>query len=727
LPSKEKKSEEDIVFEFYDDDYAESLDVEIPKKKEQYNEVSFEDDLNDEQLEIINNLKGPMLVIAGAGSGKTRTIVYSVAKLLTRGVFPSEIMLVTFTNKAANEMVKRVEELLGKRPKGIWAGTFHGIANRFLRQYAKRIGFKTNYTIMDASDSVALMKLAMDRSDIKELGKRFPTSRMTKNILSYSINCNKSIQEVIQWKYEQFDDDKIEAKLKTVFKNYEKKKAEDNLVDFDDLIVYWSALLDERNIAKLLAQKIKYILVDEYQDTNYVQDDIINKIAIQNPQHNVMAVGDDAQSIYAFRGANFKNILEFEKKYDGCKVYKITYNYRSVPEILDLANDSLSHNKFQYEKEMKKTRKNGIKPYQVNVGNEDDQARFISNQILKLRKNGFELNEMAILYRAARHSIKIEVELRTKNIPYVVRAGLSFFEKGHIKDLLVHLRVIENPYDELSWSRIFKIVPGLGATSGAKIFDVILKTKDPIAALLDPEFFPFHMKGARIQTVAKKNLVKHVRSLKDFSPMDNPSEVILKLIKLIEDYVKTKYASYEDRLLDLKQLGVYAQNYPTIRKFLENLALNSSAIQSKTVQAGDRKEEEKPLVLSTIHRAKGLEWRVVFIPMLCEDLFPSSRVYGDPDGFEEERRVFYVAITRAKDQLYLISPALIQRFGGEQTVRISEFVSELNSKVYKKASVKFNPKGKKEKPQKAKFLSAADLMKKTDSEPKKKDWFSKDY
>ena len=429
-----------------------------------------------------------------------------------------------------------------------------------------------------------------------------------------------------------------------------------------------------------------------------------------------MAVGDDAQSIYAFRGANFKNILEFEKKYKDCKVYKITYNYRSVPEILELANNSLSHNKFQYKKEMKKTRENGIKPYQVNVGNEDDQARFISNQVLKLRQNGFELDEMAILYRAARHSIKIEVELRTKNIPYVVRAGLSFFEKAHIKDLLVHLRVIENPYDELSWSRIFKIVPGLGSSSGAKIFEVISKTKNPISAILNTDFFIVHMKGARIQSTAKRNLVKHVGILKGLSPSDDPSEVILKIVKFLEGYIKNKYADYEDRIADLKQLGVYAQNYPTIRKFLENLALNSSAIQSKTVKAGDQKEEEHPLVLSTIHRAKGLEWRVIFIPMLCEDLFPSSRVYGDPDSFEEERRVFYVAITRAKDQLYLISPALIQRFGGDQTARISEFVSELNPKAYKKASVKFNPKGEKEKPQKAKFLSAADLINKNSSD-----------
>jgi len=710
LPSNKKKTEEEFVFEFYDDDYAQSLEAPPSKAIQDYNEVNFEQDLNEEQLEIINNIKGPMLVIAGAGAGKTRTIVYSVAKLLVSGVRPSEIMLVTFTNKAANEMIKRVEILLGKRPKGIWAGTFHAISNRFMRSYAKRLGLKTNYTIMDESDARALMKIAIDRSDVKETDQRFPNSKMAKNILSYSINCNKSIREVIQWKYSQFDDDIIEAKLKTVFKNYKRKKADDNLVDFDDMLVFWNTLLDERNIAKLLAQKIRYILVDEYQDTNHIQDDIIYKIAKQNPAHNVMAVGDDAQSIYAFRGANFKNILEFEKKYNNCKVYKITYNYRSVPEILALANDSLSHNESQFKKEMKETRENGIKPYQVNVGNEDDQARFISNQILKLRKEGFGLEEMAILYRAARHSVKIEIELRAKNIPYLVRAGVSFFEKGHIKDILVHLKIIENPYDELSWSRIFKIVPGLGTASGVKIYDAIFKTEDPMATLTDPYFFPTKMKGARITSVAKRNFQKHVNKFKDFTPEDNPSEVIQALIPGLRDYVKSRYANWEDRVEDLKQLGVYAQNYPTIRKFLETLSLNISTIESKTTQAGIQNEEEEPLVLSTIHRAKGLEWRVVFVPMLVDDLFPSGRVFGDPESFEEERRVFYVAITRAKDQLYLISPALVDRFGGYQTSRVSQFVSELEPKVYKKSSVKFNYKGKRERPQKASFFSAADLM-----------------
>ena len=320
------------------------------------------------------------------------------------------------------------------------------------------------------------------------------------------------------------------------------------------------------------------------------------------------------------------------------------------------------------------------------------------------------------LYRAGYHSMKIEVELQVKNIPYEVRGGVAFFEEAHIKDLLVHLRIIENPYDEISWSRIFTIVQGLGATSGAKIFSVISQTEDPITTILDKDFFSVKMKGARIKNIGKTNFTSHVKYLENFSVEDNPAEIILEIIKLIQDYIKSKYHNWQDRIDDLKQLSAYAQNYNTIQKFLEVLSLNLSDIQSKTVGMGIQTEDEKPLVLSTIHRAKGLEWRVVFIPMLCEDFFPSSRVVGDPEGFEEERRVFYVAITRAKDQLYMISPSIVQTYRGPITARLSPFVLELKQDVYQKSSVKFKSKKREipeDKTQRPEFISASDLISKT--------------
>ncbi|MFX0041039.1 MAG: ATP-dependent helicase, partial [Candidatus Heimdallarchaeota archaeon] len=458
-------------------------------------------------------------------------------------------------------------------------------------------------------------------------------------------------------------------------------------------------------------KKIKYVLVDEYQDTNYIQDEIIYKIAKQNPENNVISVGDDAQSIYAFRGANFENILNFEKRYKNCKRYTITYNYRSVPEILKLANNSIEHNEKQFKKSMRTTRPKGILPFQINLGDDMDQARFIVNQILKLRSDGFELDEMAILIRAGSHSLRIELELRAKNIPYEVRAGVAFFERAHIKDILAHLRIIENPYDEVSWSRIFSIIQGIGTTSGSKIFEAISIIEHPIDALINKMFYAEKLKGSHISKDGIKNLISYVKKLIDFTPDDNPSEVIQNLIKVLEDHLKSKYDNWEERIEDLKQLGIYSLNFPTIRKFLENLSLNISNLESRTVHAGDKTEEEKPIILSTVHRAKGLEWRVVFIPMLCEDSFPSGRSIGDPDAFEEERRVFYVAITRAKDQLYLISPSIKNTYRGPQILRPSPFISELNPKVYRKSSVQFKSDKKDEKiDKKDLFKSAIDLL-----------------
>lgn len=716
MNERKKDSEEEYVFEFYDEEYNNTLEEEAPAALEDYNEINFSEDLNKEQLEIIDNIRGPMLVIAGAGSGKTRTITFSVAKLLLSQVKPSEIMLVTFTNKAANEMIKRVENLLGKRPKGIWAGTFHSIANRFIRRYAKILGLKTNYTIMDETDSRALMKLSIERANVKEIEERFPNARMTKVILSFSINCHKSIREIILWKYSQFNSENVLKKLEEVHKIYGEKKAKDNLVDFDDLLIYWNRLLDERSVAQLIARNIKYVLVDEYQDTNYIQDEIIYKIVKQNPDHNVIAVGDDAQSIYAFRGANFQNILNFEKRYQHCKKYTITYNYRSVPQVLGLANNSIQHNVKQFKKTMQATRPSGILPYQVNVGDDKDQANFIANQILKLRSEGYDLEDMAVLVRAGFHSLRIELELRAKNIPYEVRAGVAFFEKAHIKDMIAHLRIIENPYDEISWSRIFTIIQGIGTSSGTKIFEEISRVENPIDLLINKLFYAEKLKGSRISKEGIKNTISHAKKLVGFNPNDIPSETIKKLMKVLEDHIKSKYDNCQDRIDDLNQLSIFAGNFQTIRKLLENLSLNKSNLESKTVLMGSQQDEEKPMILSTIHRAKGLEWRVVFIPMLCEDFFPSSRVKGDSEGIEEERRVFYVAVTRTKDQLYLISPSLIQGSRGYQTMRISPFITELNPTVYKKSSVQIRSKTRdmikgSSKHQKSLFQTADELLK----------------
>ena len=686
LPNSNNKFRkgEKTVFEFFDEVYVESLDdVEAPEITVEYNEVDFKADLNEEQLEIVNNIQGPMLVIAGAGSGKTRTIVYSVAKLLVSGVKPSEILLVTFTNKAAKEMFKRVESLLGKKPKGIWAGTFHSIASRFLRMYAKTLGLKPNYTIMDETDAKRLMALSIDKADAKDLEERFPTSAMAKAILSFSINCNKTIHEVIQWKYNHFDSDAVIAKLRDVLKIYRTKKAEDSLLDFDDLLVFWNRLLDERFIAKLIAKKIKYVMVDEYQDTNYIQDEIIYKIVQQNPEHNVMAVGDDAQSIYAFRGANFQNILNFEKKYKDCKRYAITHNYRSVPEILDLANNSIKHNISQYKKEMHTTRKNGMKPIHVSTESDEYQAEFIVNMINQLKSEEYDLEDIAVLYRAGYHSLRIELELQKYNIPYVVHSGVSFFERAHVKDLLAHLHIIQNPRDEISWSRILSMFQGIGKKTSSKIFDMISAINNPIEKLtLDNHLFNI-LNKLKIPKLVKEEICDYLKKFFISIKYNKPNEVINKLIHQLRKYLKIQHGNWQDRLEDLKQISVYSQNYDSIPIFLDTIALNKSTLESKKVGLSSI-DNKSTLTLSTIHRAKGLEWNIVFIPMLSDNLFPSSKVKINSPAYEEERRIFYVGITRAKDRLYLISPKSIKVFKGQRKLNPSQFIRELNPNVYKK-------------------------------------------
>lgn len=682
MKNNQEYSRKKIQFEFFFD----NNNIQIKSKKANsitnYSKIDFKRELNQEQYNIVDNIVGPMLIIAGAGSGKTRTIVYAVTKLMLNGVDPSQIMLVTFTNKAANEMIERVRKILGWNPKNIWAGTFHSISNQFLRSYAKNLGLKPNYSIIDELDAIALMKLSIGSVNVDEFNDRLPTAKIAKKILSFSINCNKSIQEVIRWRYVQFDNDNIISKLNEIYKIYRVKKAKDNFVDFDDLLIFWNKLLDDRLIAQKIAQKIKYIFVDEYQDTNHIQAEIIFKLANQNPEKNIIAVGDDAQSIYAFRGANYQNIMQFPKKFKKTKILELTYNYRSIPEILELANESIKHNTSQYRKEMRTIREKSLKPQHIIVDNDEDQAQFITEQIIKMKSEGYKLNDIAILYRAGFHSLKIELELQRNAIPYIVRSGFSFFERSHIKDILAHLRIIQNPYDEIAWTRIFSYIPGIGKILTKRILEVILKEENPVGTVVQDDFFLNQLKGVKIPKIAKKNLITHVKKLHKFTPNDKPSDVILNLINIFEEKFKINYSNWQDRIEDLRELSKYSLNFDSIQYFLETLSLNYSNLDSKKIIISSSNNKDEFLTLSTIHRAKGLEWKIVFIPMLSENLFPSSRVKDNIEAYEEERRVFYVAITRARDKLFLVSPLKVHSYSLNQALSISQFVSELNPKVY---------------------------------------------
>jgi DNA helicase-2/ATP-dependent DNA helicase PcrA len=673
---------EEISFDVFNENNTISKEILI---SEGISHIDFRKDLNNQQFNVVNEIKGPQLIIAGAGSGKTRTIVYCVAKLLSENVKPSEIMLVTFTNKAATEMIKRVEKLIGIKPKGIWAGTFHSIANRFLRQYAKSLGFKPNYIIIDEADANILMKIAYNATEVQTDNNSFPSPKTARKILSYAINCNKTIGETIKWKYKQYDDSKIISKLREIYKVYKSKKAKDNLVDFDDMLVFWNRLLDERFIAQRIASTFNYILVDEYQDTNYVQDKIIRKLSKYTEKGNILVVGDDAQSIYGFRGANFQNIMEFSKRFENCRIYKLTQNYRSVPEILNLANDSIKHNKSQFRKEMVTTRKKGVKPVHIISENDEQQAIIIANKIIELQRDGYDFSDIAVLYRAGFHSLRIELELQNQNIPYIVHSGVSFLERAHVKDLLAHLRIIENPEDEISWSRIFSQFQGVGKKIASKIFDILSNMTDPLNSIISDDLFKRKLQNLKISKGVQEEILLFLKEFITSVKTNKSKEVIMKLINQLTKNLKLQYSNWQDRIEDLKQIAIYSQNYDTIQSFLDVLTLNKSTIETKTVGLSNN-GNQSPVTLSTIHRAKGLEWKVVFITMLSENLFPSNKVKINTSDYEEERRVFYVGITRAKEKLYLLSPQKIKKFKGDKGLNLSQFVKELNPKVYSRLS-----------------------------------------
>ena len=512
--------------------------------------ISFKNNLNPEQLKIVNNINGSMIVIAGAGSGKTRTITYAVAKLIESGVKPSEIMLVTFTNKAAKEMLKRVKALLSEEPKGIWGGTFHSLANRFIRKYTHLAGLKPRYTIIDQTDSEALIKLCIVEKFPNYKLMNFPNAKRCIKILSYTINTNRTVKQVLQWKYPYLLNETTINNLKSLFKAYQERKISpaNNQVDFNDLLVLWNRLLDEKEIAQNIAQKIKYILVDEYQDTNFIQAEIILKIAQIN--QNIMVVGDDAQSIYSFRGADFKNLLNFGDKLKTVTKHKITYNYRSTPEILELANNSIKHNRIQFQKTMKPVKKSSFKPKFVVVLDERDQASFIVQKILNYLDEGIDPSKIAVLYRSNFHSIILQKELQANAIPFEVRSGISFFEQAHIKDLLAHLKIIFNPYDELSWNRIFNIIPNLGKISSREIIKLIIKLKNPIKELNQYCLHNSDLTKAKISKRGFNNLIKYLKPFESFTPESKPSLLIqkikLSIKKLFCDSLRKIVVKYQD-------------------------------------------------------------------------------------------------------------------------------------------------------------------------------------
>lgn len=637
--------------------------------------IDYEQELNEEQKQVVFSPGGPSLVIAGAGSGKTRTITYRVAWLLENGVPPEAILLATFTNKAAREMLQRVGYLLGMEPKNLWGGTFHHICNLILRREAQRVGYNPGYTILDREDQKDFLDICVEELGIDIRQKRFPKADVLLNVITLSRNTLRSIEDILKEYHPQFLE--WSGRIAQLAAVYQDRKRSLNLMDYDDLLWYvWSIFREEQEVRYFYGSLFQHVLVDEYQDTNLIQAEIVDLLA--EVHRNVLVVGDDAQSIYSFRGANFENIIRFPERYPDCRIYKLETNYRSTESILRLANRIIRHNVHQFPKELRAVRERGEKPVLVPTQDVFEQASFVASTILELRDRGYSLNDMAVLYRAHYQSMELQIELTRRNIPFEVRSGMRFFEQAHIKDVVAYLKIVVNPFDEVAWKRVLRLYPGIGKATADRIWQIIHDSPDPIGRLSEAETQSLVPDSASEGFRSLLNLLRHLEDL-DTAPA---SAIQAVLDGGYSAYLQSHYMNASDRIQDIEELAMFALRYNSLEKFLNELVLIGSMEGSSALIGGTFDEK---VVLSTVHQAKGLEWPCVFVIWLCEGGFPSSPNIGKPENMEEERRLFYVACTRAKDFLFLTYPVFVQGLSGRSVLRRpSRFIQELDASCYRR-------------------------------------------
>ncbi len=655
--------------------------------------IDYPRELNEQQLAAVTAPPGPALVIAGAGSGKTRTLTYRVAFLLEQGIPAERILLLTFTNKAAAEMMRRVSDLLGHELRSLWGGTFHSIGARILRLHAETLGYQRDFSILDRDDARDLIKASLLDAKIDPKDKHFPKADVLNEIFSLASNTHKTVEELVEGQFSYFSE--FAAEIVDQQKRYIARKRAANGMDFDDLLGLWLKLMQEHpQVCEQFQRRFQFIMVDEYQDTNKLQGDLIDLLAARH--RNVMVVGDDAQSIYAWRGANFANILDFPKRYPGAKVFKIETNYRSTPEILRVANAVIAANVNQFAKELAPARKTGVKPALVQCHDAGQQAAFIAQRALELRDEGTSLNQIAVLYRSHFHALELQLELTRRQIPFSITSGIRFFEQAHIKDATAYLKLVANPRDEVSFKRLTLLLPGIGAKGAEKLFQnfaarvhpspLPFAAPDGVIRPADEAAQPRMSLAAALQSCAKsvpkKAEVAWAQLVATVSQLEaaETRKSAAKMLRLVmdagyDDYLKETYDNYERRLDEIQQLAEFAFQFGSVEEFLTQLALLTN------VEAEDDPvDDTEKIKLSTIHQAKGLEFEVVFVIMLCDGLFPSGRSTESNEGEEEERRLFYVSVTRAKNELYLCYPMIRGGFGntGVDTYQSpSRFLAEI--------------------------------------------------
>lgn len=630
--------------------------------------LDYRKELNQAQYEAASAVEGPLLIIAGAGTGKTRTLVYRVAHLIDQGIDPRSILLLTFTRRAAEEMIRRAGLLIDGRCNQVAGGTFHSFANLVLRVYGRHIALAPSFTIMDRTDSEDAIQALRAEMGLNTKEKRFPRKQTVAEILSMTHNKQIALNALLELEYPHLMDVHYElAELQRRYTDYKQSKS---LIDYDDLLIRLRDLLaDHQEVRQRLSDTYRFIMVDEYQDTNRLQSEIVRLLAATHD--NVAVVGDDAQSIYSFRGANFRNIMDFPKHFPGARIIKLEENYRSTQPILNLTNEIIQRAKEGYDKRLFTRKSVGTRPKLVQAGSEQMQSQFVCQKILELREEGVPLWDMAVLFRSSFHSFDLEIELARRNIPFIKRGGFQFMETAHVKDLLAHLRVLANPQDAVSWNRILLLLDGVGPGASQKIIKWLLEGSHPVK---------------RLRSYAAKGKIAHAlktlaQVLDEAAQAELPSEQAQYLLQYYVPILKQNYPDdHPKRLRDMEHFQGMTERYRSLERLLSDMALEPPNDSIGGALAVD--PDEGPLVLSTIHSAKGLEFHSVFIIWALEGRFPSFYNTSSVEELEEERRLLYVAATRAKQNLFISYPTRVF----DKTLRMvlsrpSQFIDDMPQRL----------------------------------------------
>ena len=622
--------------------------------------------LNERQREAVTTTEGPILVIAGAGSGKTRVIEFRVRHLVQAGINPASILLLTFTRRSAQEMVSRAAKH-DPRCSAVEGGTFHSFANKMIRRYADFFGLPNSFTIYDESDAEEAIHRCAVQLAFYAKEKRRPRKDMLRKILSMAMNKEMSIEDVLVKYYpgfEQYTDEIVDLREK-----YTAYKIASQCLDYDDLLLYLKLLLENEQVRALLSDRYRYVMIDEFQDTNAIQGDIAYYLAERHK--NILVVGDDAQSIYSFRGATHANIMKFPERFPDCRIIKLEDNYRSTQAILDVGNAILDNMSNKYGKCLKAVKKDyGEKPYLIFFRDAYEEARWIADRVKEHYDQGMELSHQCILFRSAYITIPLQAELSKRNIPFAVYGGLKFYETAHVKDVIAHMKLFVNPKDELAWNRVLLLIDGVGPRTAEKILEEI--SRCTTAETIINDVIEKHAVGrgysaglARLKNVLEKGQ----RAV-------SPGERCQAVIEYYEPILKEKFdLDWRLRKNDLEALEQVADRYESIRDLLTDLAIEPP---ERGVSDFHDTIWERPLILSTIHSAKGLEWRYVFLIGAIDGVLPSSYATHDDEELEEEHRLLYVAVTRAKERLHIVAHHEGRNNGIHTFNRLSRFIDEPN-------------------------------------------------